>query len=80
MSLSRLVFRAGCGIRLYRFLIIAFLSTLEGNGNKLVVFFISLCCCLGLHPFLLDAVSNYDLFSLANVYRGYVIKTCTDFV
>ena len=30
MSLSRLVFRAGCGIRLYRFLIIAFLSTLLG--------------------------------------------------
>ena len=29
MSLSRLVFRAGCGIRLYRFQIIAFLSTLQ---------------------------------------------------
>ena len=29
MSLSRLVFRAGCGIRLYRFLIIAFLATLN---------------------------------------------------
>ena len=28
MSLSHLVFRAGCGVRLYRFLIIAFLSTL----------------------------------------------------
>ena len=28
MSLSRLVFRAGCGIRLYGFLIIDFLSTL----------------------------------------------------
>ena len=27
MSLSRLVFRAGCGIRLYRFLIIAYVST-----------------------------------------------------
>ena len=29
MSLSPLVFRAGCGIRLYRFLIIAFSSTLR---------------------------------------------------
>ena len=28
VSLSSLVFRAGCGIRLYRFLIIAFVSTL----------------------------------------------------
>ena len=31
VSLSRLVFRAGCAIRLYRFLIIAFLSTLHIN-------------------------------------------------
>ena len=29
MSLSRLVFRAGYGIRLYRFLIITFLSTFK---------------------------------------------------
>ena len=31
MSLSHLVCRTGCGIRLYRFLIIAFLSTWEDN-------------------------------------------------
>ena len=33
MSLSRLVFRAGCRIRLCRFLIIAFLSTLQTISN-----------------------------------------------
>ena len=31
VSLSRLVFRAGCGIRLYRFLIVAILSSLQGD-------------------------------------------------
>ena len=33
MSLSRLVFRAGCGIRLYRFLIIVFLVTLQTDDT-----------------------------------------------
>ena len=45
-------------------------SNFEGNGSKRVMFFISLCCLFGLNPFLLDAVSKYDLFSLANVYRA----------
>ena len=33
MSISRLDFKAGCGIRLYRFLIIAFLSTMLISFN-----------------------------------------------
>ena len=36
MSLSRLVFRAGYGIQLYRFLIIAFLSTYDRGDYDLL--------------------------------------------
>ena len=44
-SLSRLVFRAGCGIRLYRFLIIAFLYTLYMSKH------ITLCLIFDLEIF-----------------------------
>ena len=35
MFVSRLVYGAGCGIRLYRFLIIAFSSTLKNFGEEM---------------------------------------------
>ena len=43
MSLSRLVFRAGYGIRLYRILIIAFLSTLVSNSTRRLIYMRKYC-------------------------------------
>ena len=66
VSLSRLVFRAGHGIRLYQFLINVFLSTLEANYTQKMK---EQTTCIVFHP-----------FQCVHVKDRAETECCTDFM